>query len=94
MMSVTTEQSAALQAALSQVRASPKATWALVCGVIGMFVFAPLFSTVAITLGVVARNEIDRAPELEGRGKAVAGIVLGVIGLAFFAVWVTVQALS
>jgi Domain of unknown function (DUF4190) len=86
-MSTTTQQSAALQAALSQVRASPKATWALACGIIGMFVLAPLFSTVAITLGVVAKNEIDRDSELLGRGKAVAAIVLGVIGLVVFAVW-------
>ena len=37
-----------------EARTSPKATWALVCGIAGMIVFALLFSTVAIALGVVA----------------------------------------
>jgi hypothetical protein len=67
-------------------RTSRKATWALVCGIAGLIVFALLFSTVAIALGVVAKNEIDRDPHLHGQGKAIAGIVLGVIGLVLFAV--------
>jgi hypothetical protein len=70
-----------------EARTSRKATWALVCGIAGLIVFALLFSTVAIALGVVAKNEIDRDPQLHGRGKATAGIVLGVIGLVFFAVF-------
>ena len=102
-MSATTEQSADLRVApptelpaqlvpvAIEPRASRKAKWALASGVTGMFVLALLFSTVAIALGVVAKNEIDRDPELEGRGKAVAAIVLGVIGLVVFAVWMTAQ---
>ncbi len=74
-----------------EARTSPKATWALVCGIAGMIVFALLFSTVAIALGVVARNEIKRDPQLQGEGKAIAGIVLGVIGLVLFAVIVTAK---
>ena len=74
-----------------EARTSPKATWALVCGIAGMIVFALLFSTVAIALGVVARNEIKRDPQLKGEGKAIAGIVLGVIGLVLFAVIVTAK---
>lgn len=72
-------------------RTSRKATWALICGIAGMIVFALVFSTVAIALGVVAKNEIERDPHLHGQGKAIAGIVLGVIGLVFFAIIVTAQ---
>ena len=78
-------------AVATEARNSRKATWALVCGIAGMVVFALLFSTVAIALGVVARNEIKQDPQLHGEGKAIAGIVLGVIGLVLFAVIVTAK---
>ena len=105
-MSATTEQSGDLRVAPPTElpaqpapvaigpRTSRKAHWALVSGIIGVFVLALVFSTVAIALGVVAKNEMDRDPELEGRGKAIAAIVLGVIGLVVFAVWMTAQVVT
>jgi Domain of unknown function (DUF4190) len=73
---------------VAEPRTSRKAVWALGCGIAGVIVLPVLFSTVAICLGVVANNEISRDPGLGGQGKAIAGIVLGVIGLLFAVVFV------
>jgi hypothetical protein len=70
----------------TEARTSRKATWALVSGIVGLIVAPLLFATVAIALGVVAKNEMDQDPQLQGQGQATAGIVLGVIGLLVFAV--------
>jgi hypothetical protein len=54
-------------------------------GILGIIVLPIVFSILAIAFGVSARSEMDRDPQLEGRGNATAGIVLGIVGLAFWA---------
>jgi hypothetical protein len=54
-------------------------------GIIGIIVLPIVFSVLAIVFGTSARNEIDANPGMEGRGKATAGVVLGTIGLAAWA---------
>jgi hypothetical protein len=54
---------------------------ALVLGVIGWIPFG-LGSALALALGTLALRQIDRHPqEIRGRGLAVAGIVLGALGV-------------
>ncbi len=61
---------------------SGKATASLVCGVI--FFLWPATSLAAVILGHLALSEIKRsAGRLAGQGMAIAGLVLGYIGLAF-----------
>jgi hypothetical protein len=62
------------------------ATVALACGVIGLVVLPPLFSTAAIVCGRRAQAALDAAGVRHGRANATAGIVLGWVGLATFAV--------
>jgi hypothetical protein len=64
---------------------SSKATWALVLGLLGIFLLPIVFSILAIVFGVSARGEIDRNPQIAGRGNATAGVVLGIIGLVGWA---------
>ena len=60
---------------------SGKATGSLVCGV--LFFFWPVTAIVAVILGHLALSEIKKsAGRLAGQGMAVAGLVLGYIGLA------------
>lgn len=72
----------------------PQATPALITGIIALvtgtlFGVGGLVGIAAIVLGVKARREIDSDPSrYEGRGKATAGLVLGVVGLAALVVWV------
>jgi ABC-type phosphate transport system permease subunit len=57
-----------------------KAVASLVCGLVGILCFIP--AIVAIVLGVSARGRIDASNgRLTGRGMAVAGMVLGIIGV-------------
>ncbi|WP_431218516.1 DUF2510 domain-containing protein [Leifsonia xyli] len=70
-----------------------KATRALVWGIISLFInpFA-LPSILAIVFGAQARriaDDMDRAGLRDtGRGRATAGLVIGIVGAALFVVWV------
>ncbi|MGH2968496.1 MAG: DUF4190 domain-containing protein [Solirubrobacteraceae bacterium] len=69
-----------MQVGVSQ--SSGKATAALVLGILGL-VFCPLIcSVLALVFGYQARGEIDASGgRIGGRGSAIAGIVLGWIGV-------------
>ncbi len=56
----------------------------LVLGIVGLTAFPLIPSILALIFGYKGRREIDRSGGMqEGRGLAVAGIVLGWIGCAF-----------
>jgi len=59
-----------------------------VLGIVGL-VFCPLIcSVLALVFGYQSRNEIDASGgQLSGRGSAVAGIVLGWIGIVIWALF-------
>lgn len=62
-------------------RTNPLAIAALVCGIVNFMCYITWVP--ALILGFIAKGQIDRDPEHEtGRGLAIAGIVLGFIGLA------------
>lgn len=66
-----------------------KATGALVLGICGLVVCPLICSIVAVVLGYQARTEIDQSQGMQdGRGSAVAGIVLGWIGIGFSALFI------
>jgi hypothetical protein len=61
-----------------------KATTSLVLGICGVLLCPLILSIPALVLGYQARREIDASQGASGgRGQAVAGIVLGWIGLVF-----------
>jgi hypothetical protein len=58
-------------------QSSGKATTAMVLGIVGLVV-CQVVGIVAIVLGSQAKNEIDASGgQLEGRGMAIAGIIMG-----------------
>jgi hypothetical protein len=65
---------------------SQMAIWAFITGIAsfvcccGWFILAPL----AIVLGIVALSQLKHQPGMTGRGFAIAGLVLGIVALAFF----------
>ncbi|HKV79164.1 MAG TPA: DUF4190 domain-containing protein [Candidatus Sulfotelmatobacter sp.] len=62
---------------------SGKAIFSLICGT--LFIILPL-SIVALIFGYLALSEIRKSPgRLKGRGLAIAGIVLGYLGVACIA---------
>jgi hypothetical protein len=78
-----------------QPRSNKKSAWALGLGIAGIptafFVLPPLvFSTLAIVLGVMGRNEARQYPALGGEQSGTVAIVLGVLGFAIAIAWVIV----
>ena len=66
-----------------QQESNGKAVTAMVLGICGLLVCPVILSIVALILGYQAKGEIDRSGGRQsGRGMAVAGIVLGWIGVA------------
>jgi len=64
-----------------------KATGALVCGIIGLFLCGIILGPVAIYLGTQAKKEIRTSDgRLKGEGMATAGIVMGVIAVIGFVI--------
>ena len=65
---------------------SGRATAALILGICGLVVCPLIPSVLALVFGYQARNEIDASRgNMDGRGQAVAGIVLGWVGVGLCA---------
>lgn len=54
----------------------------LVSGIVGLFIFGYILGVVAIVTGRLAMNN----PELKNRGMAIAGTVLGIVGIVLMLV--------
>jgi hypothetical protein len=73
----------------------PKATTALVLGLVGLFCLGALTGVPAIIVGRGSKRAIDASNgQLGGRGKAVAGEVLGWISVGWMIFWVLLMILS
>lgn len=76
----------------------PGATNAMIWGIVavagGMLCLLPiLVSPVAWVLGQKSLNRIKANPHLQGRGEAMAGLVLGIIGTILLVIYVLIFAL-
>ena len=63
-------------------RKSGHATASLILGLIGIIVNPCLIF--AIIFGAIALNKMKKDPNLEGRGQALAGLWIGIIGLVLW----------
>lgn len=69
----------------------------LVLGIAGLVFYAcGVASILAVVFGFIARNQIDRSGETQGgRGMAIAGIIMGWIGIALLVIfWVVIIILA
>lgn len=67
----------------SPQRANGPAIASLVCGILGCFPI--LTSLLAVILGIVGLRK-TRDPQVGGKGLAISGLILGVLGLGFWSV--------
>jgi hypothetical protein len=71
---------------------------ALILGIIGIpgvFALLNIFSILALIFGLVSRSQIQRSGGAQGgSGMAMAGIVLGTIGIALDVIWIIVAVTS
>ncbi|MDA0179565.1 DUF4190 domain-containing protein [Solirubrobacter phytolaccae] len=73
----------------SAPRTPGKATAAFVLGLVGLVLIPLIPSVLAIVLGGGAKREIDGSGgSLSGRGLATAGVVLGWVALAIWALFI------
>ncbi|MEV0275992.1 DUF4190 domain-containing protein [Streptomyces sp. NPDC050610] len=72
---------------------SGQATASMVLGILGLLILPVILPVIALCLGISARRKADRG-EAGGRGQAVAGIVLGIVGCAFAALGIIVIVVS
>ena len=88
----------------SEDRPGPMAIIALICGIMsllcpcipvaGTFIGFVL-SIAAIVLGIIEIKKIGRSESsLKGKGMAIAGIILGAVGIVFGIIWMIVIALG
>jgi len=74
-------------------RAKPtpgEAIASLVCAIIGLFTLGIILGPVAIVLAKKARRKIQEDPELGGDGIATAGLVIGIVDTALWAVGIII----
>jgi hypothetical protein len=65
----------------------PLAVWALCLGLPGVICCQMVLAPAAVICGHLALGKIQRNPHLDGRGMALAGTILGYIGIALFIVY-------
>ena len=56
-----------------------RSLWAIAAGYFGLFAVIPIFAPIALVLGIVAIIDIRRNPDRHGMGRAVFGLVMGLI---------------
>ena len=66
-------------ASVSSSRTEPLAIWSLVLSLVGLLSFCcgPAFGIGGVVCGHLALSKIKAKPELEGRGLALAGLIIG-----------------
>jgi len=62
----------------------------LVCAIIGFFTIGIILGPIAIVLAKTARRKIWEDPELGGDGIATAGLVIGIVDTALWAVGILI----
>jgi len=77
------------KAAAAGEKTSGMAIAALVMGVAG-FIFFGILSILAIIFGGIGISQTNKDPSLKGRGLAVAGLVLGILGVAGGIIWLII----
>ncbi|MEI6070146.1 MAG: DUF4190 domain-containing protein [Verrucomicrobiae bacterium] len=73
-----------------QRKTEPLAIWALALGVLGIFGFSIILGIPAVICGVVARRRIRNGSDLNGKGMAFAGVIMGSISIVIFIISVII----
>lgn len=69
-------------------RTEPLAIWSLVLSLVGVFCCGFLFSIPAVICGHMALARIKKNPHLQGGGLAMAGLIIGYLGMLFWLIYV------
>jgi hypothetical protein len=75
-------------ATIPTVRTEPLAIWSLVLSIVGFVCCGFLASIPAVICGHIALSRIAQQPQLQGRGMAIAGLVIGYLAIVGWLIWV------
>ena len=59
--------------------------WAIAAGYLGLFSFIVFPAPIALIVSIIAIGDIKRHPERHGMGRAIFGLIMGVLGTALLA---------
>jgi hypothetical protein len=67
----------------------------LICSILGLFCCGPIFSTLGLVFSALGLSQINREPsKYSGKGAAIAGLVLALVGYVIFAIMLSTGVLS
>ena len=69
--------------------------WAIAAGYLGLFSVLVIFAPVALVISIIAIMDIRKHPEKHGMGRAIFGLVMGILGtvlMGFMAVVIVLDA--
>ncbi|HVA47554.1 MAG TPA: hypothetical protein VNH11_14380 [Pirellulales bacterium] len=69
-----------------------RSRWAIAAGYTGLFAVIIVPAPFAILLGVIAVIDLRRNPKLHGWGRAVFGLVMGVVCTMLAVIWLALEA--
>ncbi|HVC96421.1 MAG TPA: DUF4190 domain-containing protein [Pirellulales bacterium] len=65
-----------------------RSLWAIAAGYFGLFSFIVLPAPIALILGTVAIWDIKKHPEKHGMGRAIFGLVMGILGTGLLTMFI------
>jgi len=70
------------------VKTEPLAIWSLVLSLLGLFCCGFVLGIGGVVCGHLALSKLQREPQLQGRGLAVAGLIIGYLAVVFWIVYI------
>jgi Domain of unknown function (DUF4190)/GYF domain 2 len=72
----------------SVAKTEPLAIWSLVLSLVGLFCCGFVVGIGGVVCGHLALSKLQREPQLEGRGLATAGLIIGYLAIVFWLIYV------
>ena len=69
-------------------------TLAIAAGYLGLFSLIPFFAPIALIVSIIAIVQLRRNPQLHGMGRAIFGLVTGILGTGFIVVMIVTLAMG
>lgn len=64
-----------------------RSLWAIAAGYLGLFSLTVCMAPAALIVSLIAIRDLKRNPQLHGMGRAVFGLIMGILGTAVLAVF-------
>jgi len=70
------------------VKTEPLAIWSLVLSLLGLFCCGFVLGIGGVVCGHLALSKLQREPQLQGKGLATAGLIIGYFAIAFWLIYI------